>query len=181
MAPTAKDEVPKDGPPKLSDFGDRIDQSTFEQILEMDDDDDRDFSKGIVYGFFEQADGTFEKMEKAMSQEDLKELSQLGHFLKGSSATLGLTKVKEACEKIQHYGARKDETGTINEPDEKVSLENIKKTLADVKEDYTDVETLLRRFYGEDVSIRKKPAFKETTTSTDESTPASKTEKEASK
>lgn len=165
----------------------------------MDDDDDRDFSKGIVYGFFEQADGTFEKMEKAMyaiqqfittyvtkltsnrSQEDLKELSQLGHFLKGSSATLGLTKVKEACEKIQHYGARKDETGTINEPDEKVSLENIKKTLADVKEDYTDVETLLRRFYGEDVSIRKKPAFKETTTSTDESTPASKTEKEASK
>lgn len=32
----------------------------------MDDDDDRDFSKGIVYGFFEQADGTFEKMEKAM-------------------------------------------------------------------------------------------------------------------
>ena len=33
----------------------------------MDDDEDRDFSKGIVYGFFEQADGTFDKMEKAMS------------------------------------------------------------------------------------------------------------------
>lgn len=58
---------PKEGPPELSDFGDNIDQATFEQILEMDDDDDdRDFSKGIVYGFFEQADGTFEKMEKAM-------------------------------------------------------------------------------------------------------------------
>lgn len=40
--------------------------ATFEQILEMDDDEERDFSKGIVYGFFEQADGTFEKMEKAM-------------------------------------------------------------------------------------------------------------------
>lgn len=32
----------------------------------MDDDDEREFSKGIVYGFFEQADSTFEKMEKAM-------------------------------------------------------------------------------------------------------------------
>ena len=32
----------------------------------MDDDDDRDFSKGIVYGFFEQAESTFEKMEKAL-------------------------------------------------------------------------------------------------------------------
>jgi len=43
-----------------------IDASTFEQILEMDDDDDRDFSKGIVYGFFDQAKTTFTKMEAAL-------------------------------------------------------------------------------------------------------------------
>lgn len=43
-----------------------IDSSAFEQILEMDDDDDRDFSKGIVFGFFDQAVTTFDKMEKAM-------------------------------------------------------------------------------------------------------------------
>lgn len=43
-----------------------IDKSTFEQILEMDDDDDRDFSKGIVYGFFDQAESTFDKMGKAL-------------------------------------------------------------------------------------------------------------------
>lgn len=37
---------------------------TFEQILEMDDDEDeRDFSKSIVFGFFEQAEATFKKME----------------------------------------------------------------------------------------------------------------------
>lgn len=47
-------------------MADSIDESTFEQILEMDDDDDRDFSQGIVFGFFEQADSTFEKMEKAL-------------------------------------------------------------------------------------------------------------------
>lgn len=47
-------------------MGDSIDKSTFEQILEMDDDEERDFSKGIVYGYFDQAEGTFGKMEKAL-------------------------------------------------------------------------------------------------------------------
>ena len=70
----------------------------------------------------------------------MSDLSSLGHFLKGSSATLGLNKVKEACEKIQHYGAGKDETGTVDEPDEKTSLKKIEKTLGDVKKDYKEVE-----------------------------------------
>jgi osomolarity two-component system phosphorelay intermediate protein YPD1 len=40
-----------------------IDRATFDQILEMDDDDERDFSKTIVFGFFEQAEDTFKQME----------------------------------------------------------------------------------------------------------------------
>lgn len=49
----------------LSEYSDAIDQATFEQILEMDDDEDeREFSKSIVYDFFTQAEGTFEKMDK---------------------------------------------------------------------------------------------------------------------
>ena len=56
----------KQQPPTLNDMSDSIDMSTFEQILEMDDDEDRDFSKGIVYGFFDQAEGTFDKMGKAL-------------------------------------------------------------------------------------------------------------------
>ena len=40
---------------------------TFAQILEMDDDEEeRDFSKSIVYGFFDQAKSTFENMEKML-------------------------------------------------------------------------------------------------------------------
>jgi osomolarity two-component system, phosphorelay intermediate protein YPD1 len=56
-----------EGPPDLQDYQDKLDYATFEQILEMDDDEEeRDFSKGIVFGFFEQAEATFEKMEKAL-------------------------------------------------------------------------------------------------------------------
>lgn len=44
-----------------------IDPATFEQILEMDDDeDDRDFSKSIVFDFFSQAESTFKKMDKTL-------------------------------------------------------------------------------------------------------------------
>ncbi|KAI5302696.1 hypothetical protein KEM56_000443 [Ascosphaera pollenicola] len=135
--------------PDLSMFDDKIDQNTFEQILEMDDDSEREFSKGIVYGFFEQAESTFTKMEAALEAKDLKELSDLGHFLKGSSATLGLTRVKEACEKIQHFGAKKDETGQNTESDDSVSLQKIKTTLTQAKEDYNDVVALLKQFYGD--------------------------------
>ncbi len=31
-----------------------------------DDEEDREFSKSIVYGFFEQADATFTKMDAAL-------------------------------------------------------------------------------------------------------------------
>jgi osomolarity two-component system phosphorelay intermediate protein YPD1 len=47
-------------------FEDTIDTATFEQILEMDDDDTREFSRSIVYGYFDQAESTFRKMERAM-------------------------------------------------------------------------------------------------------------------
>lgn len=41
--------------------------TTFEQILDMDDEeDDREFSKGIVLGFLEQSEQTFEKMDDAL-------------------------------------------------------------------------------------------------------------------
>jgi len=47
------------------EFGDNIDSATFEQILEMDDDEEeREFSKSIVYDFFQQADSTFQKMDE---------------------------------------------------------------------------------------------------------------------
>jgi hypothetical protein len=51
----------------MPDFGDNVDVATFSQILEMDEDDgERDFSKPLVFGFFEQATETFAKMETAL-------------------------------------------------------------------------------------------------------------------
>jgi len=135
----------------LPEFGDALDATTFEQILEMDDDEEeREFSKSIVYDFFEQAQVTFTKMDEFLEKKDLNQLSALGHFLKGSSATLGLTKVKDSCEKIQHFGAGKNDTGDRDEHDDEKSLANCKKTIEQAKTEFKEVEKILRRFYHDD-------------------------------
>ena len=76
----------------------------------------------------------------------LKELSELGHFLKGSSATLGLTKVKDSCEKIQHYGQLKDDAGTKDITEDKAQ-ENLAKIIKQAKTEFTDVKEILKEFY----------------------------------
>jgi osomolarity two-component system phosphorelay intermediate protein YPD1 len=76
----------------------------------------------------------------------LKELSELGHFLKGSSATLGLTKVKDSCEKIQHYGQLKDDAGTKDISEDKAQ-ENLAKIIKQAKTEFTEVKEILKEFY----------------------------------
>ncbi|KAK9375964.1 signal transduction histidine kinase [Lipomyces chichibuensis] len=132
---------------------DVIDWNTFGQILEMDDDeDDREFSRSIVWNFFEQAENTFTQMDTALTNGDLDQLSSLGHFLKGSSAALGLTKVKNSCEKIQHLGAKKDETGTTELNDPELCLKEIQIILESVRQEYAESESFLRKYYDSEES-----------------------------
>ncbi|KAF3177258.1 hypothetical protein TWF225_003052 [Orbilia oligospora] len=134
-----------------------VDVETFEQILEMDDGDpDRDFSRGLVFGFFEQAKSTFDEMDDSINKKDLAQLSSLGHFLKGSSATLGLFKVRDTCEKIQHLGALKDEGGNIDIKEEE-ALRKITKLLPRMKEDYNAAENWLEKFFGVEESEDDEP------------------------
>lgn len=153
------------------DFGDQVDRAAFEQILDMDEEDDRDFSKSIVFGFLEQAEQTFIKMETALlaitihplipsslhnlisfshsQEENLPELASLGHFLKGSSATLGFTLVKDECEKIQHYGNQKNDTGEVDEPDKDLCLRLSKESIIKAKAAYREIEVLMKSYYAE--------------------------------
>jgi len=128
---------------------DSIDEDTFEQILEMDDDDDREFSKSIVYDFFTQAQSTFEKMDANLEKKDLKTLSELGHFLKGSSATLGLSKVKDSCEKIQNYGLKKDAKGDKDITEEE-GLKKLDETIKQAKTEFEEVKKVLKKFYDDE-------------------------------
>jgi hypothetical protein len=59
---------PRAPPPSKPGTGkqdDSIDMEVFEQILELDDDDD-DFSRGMVDDYFSQAEKTFTDMDDAL-------------------------------------------------------------------------------------------------------------------
>lgn len=81
-------------------------------------------------------------------EKNLESLSSLGHFLKGSSATLGLNHIRNGCEKIQHLGKGKDETGNKPQSEEQC-LAQIESELAKCREDYVKVEAALKKFFGD--------------------------------
>ncbi len=78
---------------------------------------------------------------------DLADLSSLGHFLKGSSATLGFNKIRDSCQVIQQYGHRLNVDGTP-EPDDKVCLTKIAEALAAAKSDTAELEKVMNQFFG---------------------------------
>jgi HPt (histidine-containing phosphotransfer) domain-containing protein len=82
------------------------------------------------------------------ANKDLAELSSLGHFLKGSSATLGFLKVKDSCQVIQQYGHKLNLDGSP-EADEQVCLSKITEALQAAKDDMAKLETMLKKFFGE--------------------------------
>lgn len=79
--------------------------------------------------------------------KNLSELSRLGHFLKGSSATLGFTRIKDSCQIIQQYGSNLNVDGSA-EPDEAVCLRRIEDALIAVKTDKDALEQQMQKFFG---------------------------------
>jgi HPt (histidine-containing phosphotransfer) domain-containing protein len=76
------------------------------------------------------------------------QLSSLGHFLKGSSAALGLSKVQASCEKIQHYGQMRDEDAG-KDLTEKDALRKIEVLLGQVNKEYAAAEVWLKKWYDD--------------------------------
>ncbi|KAH7582212.1 Histidine-containing phosphotransfer (HPt) domain profile [Nakaseomyces glabratus] len=87
-----------------------IDWTILNEIVSMDE-DDPDFSKGLIIQYIDQATTTFSEMDNLLgSIDNLKELDNLGHFLKGSSAALGLQRIAWACERIQNLGRKAEDS-----------------------------------------------------------------------
>ncbi|ODV85743.1 hypothetical protein CANARDRAFT_7115 [[Candida] arabinofermentans NRRL YB-2248] len=87
-----------------------INWTIFQELLMMDEDEEG-FALSLVQTFVEQAIGIFKDIDTLLhapieekTQDNLKKLSSMGHYLKGSAAALGLQKVQFECERLQNYG-----------------------------------------------------------------------------
>ncbi|KAJ2359255.1 Phosphorelay intermediate protein [Coemansia erecta] len=133
-----------------------LDLEAFNQLLSMDDDTDEDyeFSREIVHNYLDQAKSTFADMESALEDKDLSKLSSLGHFLKGSSATIGVKKVQECCKHIQFLGKlhNMDGQGSVDEDE---ALKLISKELPIGKAEYKKAKEFLGFFYETDFTDEK--------------------------
>lgn len=166
-------------PKTLPDLGEDIDNETFGQIYEMDEDDDHSFSLQIVREFFEQAYDTFQEMDQLLTKEDLGTLSERGHYLKGSSATLGLVKVKDSCEAIQRFGKMENlEGGKVD--DEEECRERLKEALALAKVECNRAERILKGFYNLPIPDELKDGEENKKNIKDDLKTASKPKKEGS-
>lgn len=74
-------------------------------------------------------------------------LSELGHFLKGSSATIGLNRVKDTCEKIQYLGAESDKPVKESIPIDDAAAEIIANLLKEVRLQYKEAKDRLIDFF----------------------------------
>lgn len=154
-SPKATPAIPSPGvvadPPADNSTKVIIDSEMLRQLQELDDDDTHEFSRDLVHGYFKQAESTFLEMDAAFAARDLEQLSHHGHFLKGSSATLGIIQVQGICEKIQHLGQRTDPDKKAEIKEAKLSpeeaLAKIKPLLVRVKVECADAKKWLMNYY----------------------------------
>jgi len=133
--------------PEISETLQILKMETFRQILDLDE-GDHEFSLSMVEAYFSQAEDTFIKLDKNYTAKNLTELSTLGHFFKGSSAAFGLEKVQASCEKIQHYGVKRDEEAGKDLNAEE-ALDKIKSQLEQLRKEYAEAKQTLEDWFRE--------------------------------
>ncbi|GAA5892842.1 hypothetical protein JCM6882_000593 [Rhodosporidiobolus microsporus] len=140
----AGDEDVDVGPPSS---GSVVDMDVFGQLLEIDDDESHEFSKTLAFDYISQAEGTFVEIEEALASRSLDDLSKRGHFLKGSSAALGLQRVQHSCEAMQHFGKRRDARGEGPEVSEDEALARCRVLLKRLRKEQEEAKEWLEGFY----------------------------------
>ncbi|KAH7124796.1 hpt domain-containing protein [Dactylonectria macrodidyma] len=131
----------------LPDFRKNVDMIWFSEILSMDESEKREFSKSIVFAFFEQVWETLDKLDTALADKDFKEIASLSVFLIGSSATLGFVNINNRCKEIQQY-CWEENIGGTSWHDEEARIAHITVALEMLKTEHNELEEALKMFFS---------------------------------
>ncbi|OAQ87427.1 hpt domain-containing protein [Purpureocillium lilacinum] len=146
MAPPLQEIVSSPQAPAV--LQDEVDMNTFNQIAEIDDSGNSSFCISLYFDFFGQAEDTFKSMRSALDIQDYDRLSSLAHYIKGSSATVGLFKIHDGCERIERFSKQRDGSTVVSPQDAQQSTSQIRDVLVALQEHNKRAEHALRRHFG---------------------------------
>ncbi len=81
-----------------------IDKRRLEEIRELSDGDDHDLLGEMIETFIEDSARKMKNLKESITNEDPKEIREIGHFLKGSCSNLGLISMTNICSEIENLG-----------------------------------------------------------------------------
>ncbi|KAF5001523.1 hypothetical protein FGRMN_994 [Fusarium graminum] len=93
---------------RLAKWSPVIDESTFTQLLEMDDDNERDFSSSVCFEWIDQSEGNYTNIEEAIESGNLEDLHKIADYCCGLAATIGAKKVVSTLEHLKKLSERKE-------------------------------------------------------------------------
>ncbi|KEQ68410.1 hypothetical protein M436DRAFT_21160, partial [Aureobasidium namibiae CBS 147.97] len=78
-----------------------LDAKVFSNILDLDDDEDQNFSRSLVFDFIDLAKQTLNEMDACLEQKDFVRLRDRAAYLRGPCNTLGVYRMEETCARIE--------------------------------------------------------------------------------
>jgi len=138
-----------------------IDLEIFGQLVELDDgeeDEEEDeeaegFLEGLITVWYDQADTSFKEMDDLLKEKELDKFSKAAHFLKGSSAQLGITSLQHTCTTLQHYGEQwddKKDTDRTKNLSEDEAMKLIPPILSKAKQEYKEARKWMELYLADD-------------------------------
>jgi osomolarity two-component system phosphorelay intermediate protein YPD1 len=127
-----------------------IEWLVFSELLAMDEDEEG-FSYGLFETFIQQFNETFVEIDENLKLKNFEKLSNLGHYLKGSAAALGLVKISNQCERIQNYGHKDDfdnfHVDGVAENSDEFWIKLIEDAVRAAKTDFAESEAALNEYF----------------------------------
>ncbi|CAH7688825.1 signal transduction histidine kinase [Phakopsora pachyrhizi] len=81
-----------------------VNQDVFMQLVDMEDENSDGkfkFTRGLIDLYFEDSEDTLRSMRESLRASDYYKLGRQAHFLRGSSASIGIAEVASICESIE--------------------------------------------------------------------------------
>lgn len=120
-----------------------VDEQVFNQLRELDDEGNTEFSDSIMEEWIVQVKNLLEQMDDSSKHEEFGKFSGFACHAKDSSMEIGAIALQRSLDELQHLGAGKDESPKNIDLSEE-TIRRIEPILSRAKKEYEDTTKLLK-------------------------------------